>query len=655
LCQQNRLHPAAEAAERATALRPKIAPYWLTRGNVAAARRLEREAQASFRRAVEINPGFTEAHYWLGRSYQREARLTDSVAAYRAALRSAPEVAEIHYHLARALLWAERWHEALPAYQQAFTRDPEGSLDRRECLDRFRFLEFDSLPEFWHAEITRFFRRQDVDKSRYAIAGLRVLMAKQAFRAVRAVAGAQGPFEPESAALDEVSRDELFGLLLRDVLIAQPEFEVLLTRLRAALLLDGELRARTPLDFLSDLALQCFNNEFVFAEAQTESAQVTKLQCEIEANLRDPGIAAEPLMRAVATLAMYRPLHAMSGVDTLLTSEPMSAGIERLIHRSVRNVLEERRLRSGIRAVGGITEAVSQAVRAQYEENPYPRWLSFDRMPPVAASQWLEVEVPGLQTPTEFPLPLRLLVAGCGTGVETLGLATQIVGARVTAVDLSLSSLAYAQRMANELGITNVEFRQADILELAEWPEPFDIVYCVGVLMAMRDPQAGLRALVPLVRPGGLLKLGLYSKRARAGVNVAREIIRQQQLPATASAIREFRQYVYTAERDSPLKSLIRWRDFYSMSDCRDFLFHVQEHQFDLPQISAMLRDHGLTVLGMSKQLPRHAVAAYRQMFPRDETMADLQKWDAVEARYPETFLGMYQIWCRKQANSAAS
>src|SRR5262249_58549888 len=66
----------------------------------------------------------------------------------------------------------------------------------------------------------------------------------------------------------------------------------------------------------------------------------------------------------------------------------------------------------------------------------------------------------------------------------------------------------------------------------------------------------------------------------------------------------------------SDLKSLLRWRDFYSMSDCRDFLFHVQEHQFELPQIAAMLRDRGLTVLGMSKQLPRHAVAAYRQMFP---------------------------------------
>jgi 2-polyprenyl-3-methyl-5-hydroxy-6-metoxy-1,4-benzoquinol methylase/cytochrome c-type biogenesis protein CcmH/NrfG len=655
LCQQNCLDAAAKAAERATALRPKIAPYWLTRGNIAAARRSEREAQSSFRWAIEINPDFTEAHYWLGRSCQREGKLTDAIAAYRAARRGVPEVAEIHYHLARALLEADRWHEALQAYQQAFARDPEGSLDRRECLDRFRFLEFDSLPEFWHAEVTRFFRREDVDKSRYAMVGLRVLMAKRAFRAVRAAAEALGPFEPDAAALDEVMRDELFELLLRDALIAQPEFEVLLTRLRAALLLDGELRARAPSNFLCDLALQCFNNEFIFAEAQAESTQVTELQCAIEATLRDPGAVDERLMRSVATLAMYRPLHAMSGVDTLLAREPMSAGIERLIHRSVRNVLEERRLRSSICAVGGITAAVSQAVRAQYEENPYPRWFSFDRMPPVSTAEWIESEVPGLQTSTELPAALRLLVAGCGTGIETLGLATQIVGVQVTAVDLSLSSLAYAQRKANELGVTNVEFQQADILELAKWPERFDIVYCVGVLMAMRDPQAGLRALLPLVRPGGLLKLGLYSKRARASVNVAREIIRQQRLPATASAIREFRQYIYAAKQGSPLKSLLRWRDFYSMSDCRDFLFHVQEHQLDLPQVSAMLRDHGLTVLGMSKQLPRHAVAAYRRVFPRDKTLVDLQQWDAVETRFPETFLGMYQVWCRKPAISAAS
>jgi ubiquinone/menaquinone biosynthesis C-methylase UbiE len=648
LCQQNRFDAATKAAKQATSLRPKIPPYWLTRGNIAAACRLEHEAQSSFLRAIKLDPDFTEAHYWLGHSYHREGRFADAIAAYRAALHRAPEVAEIHYHVARALLGADRWDEALNAYQQAFARDPEGTFDRRECFDRFRHLQLDSLPEFWDAEVIRFFQRKDIDKSRYAMAGLRVLMAKPAFRALRASAEARGRFDPDNAALEDVMRDELFGLLLRDTLIAQPEFEVLLTRIRALLLLDGELRARAPLDFLSDLALQCFNNEFVFAEEQTESAKVAELEHEIAAALRAQRVIDEPLLRLAATLAMYRPLHALVGVEALLGRETMTAGVERLLLHSVRNVLEERKLRSDIRAIGAINDALSQTVRAQYEENPYPRWLSFDRMRPMSVAEWIESEVPGLKTPADFPTGLRMLVAGCGTGVETLGLAASMPGIRIMAVDLSLSSLAYAQRMANELGVTNVEFCQADILGLAQLPERFDIIYCVGVLMAMREPEAGLRVLVRLLRPGGLLKLGLYSARARKAVNVAREIIQQQQLPATARAIREFRQYIYAAAEDSPLKSLLRWRDFYSVSECRDFLFHVQEHQFKLPQIAVMLNENGLTMLGMSKQLPRAALLAYRQMLPREKTMADVENWDAVERCHSETFLGMYQVWCRK-------
>src|SRR5262249_56251857 len=133
------------------------ARYWLSRGNIGAARRLEREAQSSFRRAVEINPDFTEAHYWLGRSCQREGKLADAIAAYREALRSAPQVAEIHYHHARALLWANRLREALQAYREAFARDTEGFLDRRGCFDRFRFFEFGLLPPFLHSQGIRFF------------------------------------------------------------------------------------------------------------------------------------------------------------------------------------------------------------------------------------------------------------------------------------------------------------------------------------------------------------------------------------------------------------------------------------------------------------------------------------------------------------------
>ncbi len=649
LCEQNQLDAAAQAAERATTLRPKLSQYWLTRGTIDADRHLEAAAQAAFRETIRLEPRRGEAHYGLARSLHRENRLEDAVASYRNALRGAPRVAEIHYHLARALLWSARWHEAMEAFHQAFRNDPQVTLDRRECLDWFRTLQFESLPEEWHAEVTRFFRREDIDKSRYATAGLNVLLAKPAFRALRAAAETRPPgqFDPPAAALGEAMRNELFGTLLRDALIANSSFEILLTRLRRALLLDDGLLAGVPLEFLCDLALQCFNNEFTYAEDEAESVKLSALEREADARLRGLGAADEECMRLLATLAMYRPLHGLGRVGDLLALAPTSAAFERLLRRTVREVLEERNARPEIRAISTISDEVSAQVRAQYEANPYPRWIFLERAPQQPAADWIMAEAPGVRPPLNLGNPPRMLVAGCGTGAETLALATEIAGVRVLAIDLSLASLAHARRKARELAIDNVEFCQADILELSSMRDRFDIVYCSGVLHHLREPLAGLRILARLARPGGLLKLGLYSARARASVNAARQLIQNQGLAPTEPAIRSFRQQVLGSAQDSPLRKLLRWRDFYSMSECRDLLFHVHEHQFSLPQIEELVHGVGLTLLGMSKQLPRNAVLAYRKLYPGDENLTDLRNWDAVEAAHPELFLAMYHLWCR--------
>ena len=113
LYQQERLDEAAQAAERATQLRPHIPPYWLTRGNIALARRRTREGQSNFGRAIELNPAFAEAHYRLALSYHYEHRIKDAIAAYRAALRHAPDVAEIHYQFAEVLTLEDRWAEEI--------------------------------------------------------------------------------------------------------------------------------------------------------------------------------------------------------------------------------------------------------------------------------------------------------------------------------------------------------------------------------------------------------------------------------------------------------------------------------------------------------------------------------------------------------------
>ncbi len=652
--QQLRLDEAAGAAKRATALRPKIAPYWLTRGNVAMARRQARDAQSHFGRAIALQPDFAEAHFRLALCHHGENRIAEAVAAYRKALHGAPEVAEIYYQLAEALRIDNRLPEAIEAYEGAFARDPDGTFDRVPCMACLRNVRFESLSAFWHAEIRRFFARGNVDATRYAGVAARALLLLDPFRAAL-VAARHSPdrFRQDADALGAVMRDTLLQSLLRDALIVTPELELLLTRVRAALLADAELRAQAPFEFLCGLALQCFNNEFVFAEGADEAAQADELQRAIDAG---PGRAgAEPgdesALRSLVTLAMYRPLHAVSGIDALLAAPHNAAALERLLKESVRNVLSERALRAKIPSMGAITDTVSVAVRTQYEEHPFPRWSGIDRAARISAAAWLGREVPGLPPRASFPEKLRVLVAGCGTGREAIGIAGEIEGAELLAVDLSATSLAYARRMADELGVANVDFRQGDILGLEgmdELTERFDLILCNGVLHHLREPREGLRVLTRLLRPGGWLKVGLYSARARAGVNAAREQIRDRKLMPTSSAIRAFRQHVLEAGPDSALGSLPGFRDFYSTSMCRDLMFHVQEHQFHLPDMVAMLRDRGLYVLGFARDLPGPAVAAYRKMFPGDSQLTDFGNWDAFEARHPETFAGMYKLWCCK-------
>ena len=85
----------------------------------------------------------------------------------------------------------------------------------------------------------------------------------------------------------------------------------------------------------------------------------------------------------------------------------------------------------------------------------------------------------------------RILVAGCGTGKHAISTATSHPTSKVIAVDLSLSSLAYAVKKAAEFGITNIEFHQANILSLPPDFTNFDLIECSGVLHHLDDPQEG--------------------------------------------------------------------------------------------------------------------------------------------------------------------
>ena len=181
--------------------------------------------------------------------------------------------------------------------------------------------------------------------------------------------------------------------------------------------------------------------------------------------------------------------------------------------------------------------------------------------------------------------------------------------------------------MARSLGVGNVRFVHGDLLDVARLDERFHVILCSGVLHHMADPAAGLRALTAVLEDGGVMKLGLYSERARSSIAAAREEIARRGLRPVPDDIRAFRQELLASQDD--LGVLTATQDFYALSSCRDLLFHVQEHRFTPRQLAALLAGAGLEFLGF--ELPDLVLEQYRRRFPEDPRARDLERWDAYE------------------------
>jgi SAM-dependent methyltransferase len=104
-----------------------------------------------------------------------------------------------------------------------------------------------------------------------------------------------------------------------------------------------------------------------------------------------------------------------------------------------------------------------------------------------------------------FPPGARIVEPGCGVGAQTLELARRHPRAHFVSVDVSAASLAEAERAARRAGLTNVEFRQADVFALPFPLASFDAAFVCFLLEHLADPLRALRAVARVVKPGGAL------------------------------------------------------------------------------------------------------------------------------------------------------
>lgn len=450
--------------------------------------------------------------------------------------------------------------------------------------------------------------------------------AVRAFRGRRlptaqiAVAATQLLAQSWPQTLEGVAEDELLLEYLQHFPLFPAWLEQRMTAARRELLFEPEGEGRALL--LSRLAIQCHLNEFAWAEDAIERQLADRMA----------GRLATLTPAQVMALACYRPLSEIPGAEALL-KRGWSGPVADVLQEQVVGPREVRALAAAMPSLTRVREGVSEAVRAQYEVHPYPRWRRAGEGDPIT-------QIAGRALPPEP----QVLIAGCGTGRHAVEAALMMPTARILAVDLSRASLAYGALKARELGLeARLRFARADLLELPELGETYDLVQAVGVIHHMADPFEGARAVTRLVKPGGLLSLGLYSAVARARLKPAKALAATY----TAETVRELRADILARPDSDPVKAPALWaRDFYSQSGCRDLLMHVQEHEHCPADIARMMAECGLEFLGF--EVSPQAKARYRELNPHDPDGLDLDSWARFEVDHPGVFAGMYQFSAQK-------
>lgn len=445
--------------------------------------------------------------------------------------------------------------------------------------------------------------------------------------------------------LAAIAKDTFLRCALELTLLHGLDLELFLTTLRSSLLrlvadnqVDEAQLGDNVAQLCCALARQCFINEYVYAQTDKETIQASELRGLLLKKI-STGSQISPIL--LATIAAYFPLYVIPTAKSLLDREWPECAAD-LLRQQVSVPLEEANDRPNIPTLTEV-DSTSIAVMQQYDENPYPRWTI---NPASVVAGDLKLQAPVIDSSTRQ----HILIAGCGTGEHPFSIAPYYPDARILAIDISRTSLAYAQRKTREEGLQNVEYAQADILKLANIGRTFDRVEAVGVLHHLADPKAGWRALLSLLRPNGIMRVGLYSETARRAVVQARALIAERGYHNTVEDIRALRQIIIRNQHNQRWEMVLKNGDFYCTSGCRDLLFNVMEHRFTIPEIASFLHEQGLSFLGF--ELDNAVMQKFQQHYPGADALTNLEYWTNFEASNPNTFRGMYVFTVSKSEHA---
>ena len=294
------------------------------------------------------------------------------------------------------------------------------------------------------------------------------------------------------------------------------------------------------------------------------------------------------------------------------------------------------------------SDAATPVVSDFYDRFPYPGDPLQDGPPPGYNWRWCHesvlAAVHGAVPPHADPAAsLRILDAGCGTGVSTDYLCHLNPGAQILAVDISAGALEVARERLKRSGaaaqVEALRQEQRSLLDL-KGEGPFDYINSVGVLHHLREPLAGLKALSSLLADTGLIHLFLYADGGRWEIHRTQSALCRLGAGSGSEGLRLGRELFQVLPEGNRLRQNYeqRWLiDTAADSNFADMYLHPQETSYDLRRLFGLIEAAGLQFAGFSNpavwDLSRLLSG---ELLERAAMLPEREQWLLVEDLDPE-------------------
>jgi SAM-dependent methyltransferase len=278
------------------------------------------------------------------------------------------------------------------------------------------------------------------------------------------------------------------------------------------------------------------------------------------------------------------------------------------------------------RRLTGKSEDRTEEIRDFYERMPYPAPLaSLDKHRDLYKNrERRRAEFHLIWPADQSRANQEILIAGCGTS-QAARYALREPDARITAIDISETSLRHTRDLQRKYDLENLEVHQLAIESVKELGRSFDLVVCTGVLHHLPDPDRGLRALRDVLSPRGAMRLMVYARYGRAGIYMIQDYCRLLGITTSEDDLRGLGAALDALAADHPIAGVLRRaKDFRRPEAMADALLHPQDRAYTVPELYEWLDRCGMSFGRWVEQAPYSAQCGAVARSPHASRLASL-------------------------------